>query len=500
MDVISQYGLGLPITVASLARFFGGFSYENVFRVLLWANMLYFVAWYFLLRCWLKSTAIAMMVILFAVKFQMFHANTYPFIFTYPSDTVIRYILDVIFFGLMLGHLKTGRLFFLWTASLVCGTAVFYMTTTGLSLALTWVFYLASLAIFPQLGRTSKPWLVLPTCLGITVATTFVCFWLAEGQHLFTADFWHNTQEFNNYFLSGFGDVLLQQNITDHQFLPLLIGILIPLVYMITLLLVGSLYFYRQSSTENLLAAFLAFYGLALYHYFMARPSGTSAYGIGLPYVFLLGFWIREWTQAMAPKIRKNIILICMVMAGYALVTNYNYVSYPNIWNVSRNPLVDPLVVSPLPDGRSYFNHLFSQLPMDGRMPLNSLGDTDEKLRSEKDFTGDEGLKKYYSQEFDFSQDARLIDSLVAPQAPVALISSFETKILMDAKRTPFFYYVPLVISRPMHMRTMVVTALYSQGHLQRTIAQIEKQEPEYIFIERIFSKENIELANYKDG
>ena len=73
------------------------------------------------------------------------------------------------------------------------------------------------------------------------------------------------------------------------------------------------------------------------------------------------------------------------------------------------------MVFPPLPDGRSYFNHEFSQLPMDDRMPLNSLGETDEKLHSEKDFAGDEDLRKYYDQEFDFSQDARLIDELVPP-------------------------------------------------------------------------------------
>ena len=151
-------------------------------------------------------------------------------------------------------------------------------------------------------------------------------------------------------------------------------------------------------------------------------------------------------------------MLACIALAAYALVTNHNYVSYPNIVNLSRNPLVDPWVVNPLPDGRSYFNHLFSQLPVDTRLPFNSLGETDEKLRSEKDFAGDEDLRKYYTREFDFSQDARLIDDLVPPQEKVALVSSFETKILMDARRQPFFYYVPLVISRPMHMRTMVVS------------------------------------------
>ena len=504
VDVISQYGLGLPILTANLAKFWGGFTYANVFKVLLWGSIIYYLGWYFLLRNWFKSPVIAAAGILFAVKIQMFHANTYPFIFTYPSDTVFRNVLDVVFFALMLGHLKSGRTAYLLAASAVCGAAIFYMTTTGMSLTLTWFAYLAGLFVFPDLRRrslkTGQSWMMLSTCLAAIFFAAFGCFWWAEGRHVFAAELWRNMQEFNNYFLSGFGDILLQQNIPDHNYLPLLMGLLVPLVYMATFLVVASFYFYKQCLMEDLLAAFIAFYGLTLYHYYMARPSGTSAYGMGLPYAFLLAFWLKKLTQAMPGHVRRNVVMACIVIAAYALVTTHNYAAYPNVLNVSRNPLVDPLVVNPLPDGRSYFNHLVSQLPMDGRLPLNSLGETDEKLLSEKDFASDGDLVKYYAREFDFSLDAQLIDALVPPGSKVALVSSFETKILMDAKRQPFFYYVPLVISRPMRMRTMAVTALYTQGHLQRVIDQIESQKPPYIFIEQIFCKENIDLVNYKDG
>jgi len=503
VDVISQYGLGLPIFVAHLTKFFGGFTYEHVFQVLLWGVIFYYLGWYCLLRYWLKSPLIAAAGILLAIKIQMFHTGAYPFVFTYPSDTIFRYALDVIFFALMLGHLKSGRFVYLWVASAVCGAAVFYMTTTGISMTLTWLAYLASVCVFPDLRtrclNNGKAWWVLPSCVGVIFSTALGCFWLAGGQHVFTSEFWHNMQEFNNYFLSGFGDVPLQQNITDHNYLPLLMGILIPLVYMGTFLVIAGLVFYRKCPTENVLAAFIAVYGLALYHYFVGRSTATSAYGIDLPYVFLLAFWLKQATQAMAALKRRNIRVACIALAAYALVTNHNYVSYPNIVNLSRNPLVDPWVVNPLPDGRSYFNHLFSQLPVDTRLPVNSLGETDEKLRSEKDFAGDEDLRKYYTREFDFSQDARLIDDLVPPQEKVALVSSFETKILMDARRQPFFYYLPLVISRPMHMRTMVVVTLYTQGHWQKTISQLETKKPEYIFIERIFRQENMGLVSYQD-
>jgi hypothetical protein len=504
VDVISQYGLGLPIVTAQLSKMIGGFTYENVLRVIMGISILYYLAWYLLLRSWLKNIWVVMAGLLFAIKIEIFHTLAYPIAFTYPSGTVMRYVFDVVLFALMWGHLKSGKYRYLWGGSIICGIAVFYMTTTGLCLALTWVAYLMGLVIFPSLRlrylNKRYSWFALLACLPLIAAAGTVCLWFAEGRFMFTDLFWRNTQEFNNYFLNYFGTIPLTQNITDHNYLCLLVGLLIPLVYLGTFLIVASFYFWGIYSEADLLAAFISIYGIALFHYFMARSMSTNSYDVGLPYVFVLCFWLSKAVEKLSQRASRNAAIIAVIIAAYALVTNYNYIAYPNIWNFSRHPLTDPMVFSPLPDGRSYYNHLFSQLPMESRLPYNSLGETDEKLRSEKDFAGDEDLKKYYAQEFDFSADARLIDELVPPQGKVALVSSFETKILMDADRAPFFYYVPLVISRLMRMRTMVVVALYTQGHLQRTEEEIETYKPEYIFIERIFCKENIDLVNYKDG
>ena len=504
VDVISQYGLGLPIVIAHVTKLLGAFTYENVLRVIMGVNVIYYLGWYFLLRRWLKNTLVVIAGMFFAVKIQMFHAAVYPIVFTYPTETILRYVFDAGLFALMLGHLKSGRPIYLWGASLICGIAVFYMTTTGVCLAVTWCAYLGSLLLFPDLRSRTLPdvrgWLAWAFCLVIIPAATFVCLWFAEGQHMFTPEFWSKTEEFNNYFLSYFGTVPMQQNITDHNYLPLIMGLVIPFVYLGTVLIVLGLYYWRKLAAEHLLAAFIAFYGLTLYHYFIARSLSTGVYNEGLPYAFILCFWLAVAVEKAGRRWGRNLALAGIAVSAYALLTNYNYAAYPNIFNLSRHPMTDPVVFNPLPDGRSYFNHLYSQLPMDSRLPVNSLGETDEKLRSEKDFTSDEDLKKFYAQEFDFSQDAGLIDALVPPHGKVALISSFETKFLMDADRPPFFYYVPLIISRPMRMRTMVVTALYTKGHLQRIIDQIESQQPEYIFIERIFRRENIDLVNYQDG
>ena len=71
---------------------------------------------------------------------------------------------------------------------------------------------------------------------------------------------------------------------------------------------------------------------------------------------------------------------------------------------------------------------------------------TQEDMRTEDDFKNDAELVEYYRSHFDFQQDAALIDRLTKPDERVALISSFETKILIQAKRAPFFYHFLYVI------------------------------------------------------
>ena len=120
-------------------------------------------------------------------------------------------------------------------------------------------------------------------------------------------------------------------------------------------------------------------------------------------------------------------------------------------------------------------------------MPLNSLGEKDEDLRIEKDFSSDEELKAYYHKETDFSQDVRLIQSLAPPQQPVALLSNYETEMLMQADRKPFFYYFRIFGSRPLRMRNFGSLDIWTKKEMNRLIGQLESARPMYVFMERIF-------------
>ena len=158
-------------------------------------------------------------------------------------------------------------------------------------------------------------------------------------------------------------------------------------------------------------------------------------------------------------------------------------------------------VVSQIPVGRnSYFSHLFISYPDAFKLPVNGLGQKEEMIVTENDFTDDNQLKQVFRRESDYSQDARLIQSLTTPGQQVPVVSSFENLILMQAQRRPFFYTYFMVNSQPRRMRKFPVTILYTKDNLMREINRIENQKPPYIFVERTYLVSPIPQAYLYDN
>jgi hypothetical protein len=306
------------------------------------------------------------------------------------------------------------------------------------------------------------------------------------GPEAWTPLFWDNVHEFVEYFLNGFGVTPIYSSLVDRQFLASLMGFVMPAVYVLTLLVVGTLVLLGRIDRRHVLACVICAYGLALYHYYVARSAVTSYYVGSVPYVMILCFWLGIILKQLPPVAQARVKVVLFLLCTWALVTTHNFIGYPNRLNFSHNPLTDPLVAQPLPDGRPYFDHLFRDYSPDLKVPLNSLGRADEAFVSESDFSSDDALLEYYRREGAFSEDVALIQRFTAPAQPVPLISSFEIKILMQAKRRPYFYYFPLVISRPMQARSFPRTSIYTIDQLQKTIGTLERDRPPYIFIERI--------------
>ncbi len=491
VDIMTEYGVGTPIVMAWFAKLMGGFSYTHILWFWMGGTILYFMLCFIFLHRWLGSWALGLLATLLAIKFQMFHSGTFPFIFTFPSATVMRYFWDIIFFLFLLGHLRTLRKRYLVAAAICCGVQIFCMTTCGYCLTIALVAYVTAFMVLGHFRslvcKNVGDVMGLASCVVLVPLSTGVLLGLTQGAHLWTGEFWHNMQEFNNYFLSGFGLMPMYETLQHKETLAGLMGFFIPVVYMATFLVTAGLLYYAKSRRDDLLALVLSLYGMVMYHYYLGRSAPTSYYVVCIPYVFILCFWAQRWLSVFKKDTRHLVLLSAGALVVYALMTDHLYLAYPNFLNVSRNPIVDPLLVQPLPDGRSYFNAAVSQVAEETKLPENSLGQKDEGLKYEKDFKTDAELKKYYAQESDFSKDAALIAALTRPSEAVALLSGFEITMLMQADRKPFFYYSPILLARPMRMRTFPNSTMYSLIHAQRTLRQLQEAQPEYIFMEKIF-------------
>ena len=493
VDVMTEYGIGAPVMMVMFSKMVGGLTYTHVLWFWMGGSILYFVLCFVFLRRWLGSFVLALTGTLLAIKFQMFHSGVTPFVFTFPSATVMRYFWDIFFFLFLLAHLHSLRKRYLLSAAICCGVQIYCMTTCGYCLTIALVAYVAALMIVKDLRllvcKNIFDYLCYSGVLALVPLTTLFLLVLTQGAHLWTAEFWYNMQEFNNYFLSGFGLMPMYETIQKKEALAGFMGFFIPVVYLGTFLMSAGLLYQGKIQRDDLMAATVSLYGLAIYHYYVGRSAPTSYYVVCIPYVFVLCFWAQRWLLFFNKESRRLVLLSLVVLVIYALVTNHTYLTYPNVLNVSKNPVVDPLLVQPLPDGRSYFNAPVSKVGEDQKVEVNSLGEKDEGIKYEKDFKTDAELDKFYEQESDFSTDATLIKGLTSPSDTVALLSSFEIKMLMQADRKQFFYYSPILIARPMRMRNFPNSTMYSMVHVKRTMHQFEQSKPKYIFMEKIYLK-----------
>ena len=497
VDVISQYGLGMPIILGRVAALLGG-GYTAFFTVFMGAAIIYFLLFYFFLRIWLQSLLLALAGTWIAINIQMFHPGSFPFALTYPSATVIRFFWDIVFFLCLLFYSRNNQRLWIIMAGCVAGVAVFYMSSTGLCLVLSFYAFLAAQVILPQqrriFGTSAAIWMRLAAYAVIVPLTAFVLLAIAQGAQVLMPQLWQNIAEFNNYFLSGFGTIPIYENLVNKNFWAFWMGLIIPLTYLWTVIFLGNALLAGQAGGMQLLAVVLSIYGFGLYHYYIARSAPTSFYTVAVPFVAILCFWMHVLSTRCSPKAHARGLRVVAAGAFCALWINPQFAGYPNVFNSFRHYASQGLNVLSLPDGKAYFNH---GVISTARIPAaNSLGEMDERLPTETDFKNTEDLKNFFRQEFDFTADAKLIDSLTAPNDKVALISSFDVRILMQARRRPFFYHYPVFLSRPMRMHAFAVPAIYTVDQIKRTIAQMESERPEYIFIERIYSKENTVFAD----
>ncbi len=506
IDTISRYGLGAPIIVSEMAqRLLGGFTYEHVLLVMVMVAIVYYVIWYWALGRFFGTTLLAMVAVLAGMRLQLFHWETFPFVFTYPQTTPLRFFFDAVLFALLVWHMRKPILTSLVFMAIAAGVAIYNVTGEGLYVLAAFYAFLLFREVYALKARDPG---FSPLSMGhrlllalIPWLTLFLCVWLTVGAHVFGREFWDNQLEFMRFYKAGHGSLPMANNLVPGFVLQAGMAFVLPAVYVLSLLGLLGLMVERKIGREGLVALTMTVYLLADFHYQAMVSNNTTAYlRTGPAIAFLACFWLWLIVGRWDAYRRRLGLLAALAVVVVSMVTNHIFLLYPNIFNLSRNPMTHP-VVSQNPPGRfSYFNHLFVSYPEEFKLPLNSLGEKEEKLYIEKDFAGDRELKQFYRQEMDYAQDARLIDRLVPFGEQAALVSGFEVPILMQAKRRPFFYTLDLLNSRPRRMRNFAVTLIYTKNNFDREINRLETRKPAYVFMERIFLNRQVPPAYLHDS
>ncbi len=436
VDVISQYSLLLPVIIGSIAKWMGGLSYLHVDEILMAMTGIYLLLAYTFMRSWLKNRLIAVFGILLFVKWNFFHWGVTPIIWMLPGVIPVRYIFDVAVLWLIFKDLKTPALLYRGSAALLCGLAMAYMVDTGLYLTAAFGAYVG-LNIFlywsskDRLRRLIEAAVLLILAIGIW----WIVWYSLVGPWIFIKTFWSNVTEHIALFLNGWGALPIYDGLKERNFFAFVMGLVIPIVYVATAMVTASMVFLKKAHQKWLLTTVMALYGLLIYHYFIIRSAVSSYYVVCLPFVFILCFWINEFIPTLKGKLRLRIQVALVGWAVVALFSNQLFVYYPNIFNLAG---------------------------YDWKPEI-----------------------QFYRQEFQFQKDAALIQKFSKPGEAAPLISSFETQILIDANRKPFFYYFPLITSRFMSAQLIGGTYVHTRARMIKTLNQLETAKPAYVFVEK---------------
>lgn len=488
IDVNITYGLGASVMIAKMLNLTGGFDYTKIISIVMWIGIIYFVLWFLLLRRFLASTLLAFAAIVFAMRMHMFTQMIDPFIWVQIVSSVFRYCFDIGVFWMLWMHIQTRRTFFLAAGAFFVSLGLYHMLQTGIYMFLVFGLYTCVSAFVPCLGgrRDFKIWRDHALMIGSVFVWTGLWFYWSVGTHLFEGLFLKNLTGYGSYFIKGAFEGPLTVPLSSNNPVSSIGGLLYPVFCLASFLYVAGEVIVGKARGRDVFAGLLALYGLEGHSYYMLMV--TQWYTMGISGVFLLFYWITKVLENVPVHWRKPITWGLVAASIFCLVTNRWFIGYPNLLNFSRNPIVDTRVAFRVgPHLIPYFHQLYADFPESIKLPVNSLGEKDEQLKFEKDFPDDDALKTYYTQQTAWPEDTALIRRLTPEGGKAAVLSSFEILLLQKADRKPFFYYFPLINSRPLTVRNFMVTCLFAYPQIQKTLDQLEFQKPPYIFMERVF-------------
>ncbi len=221
LQAFNPLNWGVPVLIHTLTGFIGGVTYGHVLAVLCFLAIVYYTAFYYLLRYWLGVLTAAFGVLL-AVKLQMFNIGINPLIWIFPEQSVLRHIFDVAVLGGLLCYARARGEIFLWLAGIAVGLSLAFVFDTGVYLTGAFYAYVAVLMSFkdtrcllcpsPRQWRKVSGLVLLPWVL--MIMSLVFCF----GRGVLHREFWSNSFKDIPRWLNGFDAVSIYSCLKDRNF------------------------------------------------------------------------------------------------------------------------------------------------------------------------------------------------------------------------------------------------------------------------------------------
>lgn len=437
VDIYSQYGTVMPILLSRLSLILGGFSYENILKIMAGMSIIYYLALYFFLKSSLRSSVVAIIGILWLLKLQVFHLDTS--LYLYPGRTAVRFFFDVFFFVFLLNHLRTERKGWLFAMAALSGFAISYVTDTGAYLAVCFYVYLFLVMIEFRFRRdfiqSNKGRFVFGILCGLPIVVYFVFLWLSVGPAVCHSLYWNNLLGFVKQATTGFGAMPFMQLFKKGQMGAFAISIMMPLCYVVTLLACTGFYLERSSRKEFILPLVMSVYGLCLYQYYVWSSVEFNYLIYCVPFVFILCYWFTLVFDGQPDERARLVSLAVLCVSLMALLTTTGFLRCPNVFNFTK------------------INYGL--------------------------------IKNIYTTTFDVEKDVGFIKQLTRPEEEVCLISSFDVALLMQAERKPFFCRFPFIKSSFFQSDDFQGPASQLKEDYENALLKLSKEKPRYVFLEK---------------
>src|ERR1051325_140163 len=305
-EISSLYGIGWPLVACGLSPFFP-LTYGNLVALEILYACIYYVGLFFMLRACLKSELWAAVAVCLTLYWEIFTGmKPNEVIWMFPSSNMMRHPMDVWFFGALIAHQRSGKIFWAALVGLTCALGIFFETDTGVYLLATYIFYLIL-----QIGRAedeahplkARSQFLQPVVVGMTIALTlFALLLYASRGTLFTGAFWRGWLEALLMYTSWGLSALPIAELPDA---PLICFILMVLVYLAVVVYGAIRALHRSAGRGEVLLATVAAYGLVSLLLFVNR-----SYSIGLSHVagplavvvvaLIFQFW--KWAARFLPR------------------------------------------------------------------------------------------------------------------------------------------------------------------------------------------------------